>query len=158
MSDSGPFKRLGIWAKLGVVGSIASIVGLLLAWRAPAPQSSSATTSQNGIVGGDQVGRDKIEINPRLRIVEKRVLDNEGSPTLVLKNPGDGKQPLTVAMMKNNQLGVAPVGTEVRVLGEERTTAVPFLTLTKVELLSSDLKGVTGWVSRNTIRIVREPE
>lgn len=97
------------------------------------------------VIGGDVV------INPLPPVRKRNVLDNDGSPTLVLKQLGD--DPLDSVIELDNHLGLAAVGTEVRVLDEKKAVN-PFLVFRKVEILAGDLKGKTGWVSQNCIRLV----
>lgn len=82
------------------------------------------------------------------------ILDNQGSPTLVLKSFPEDRDFMKYALKPENQIGLAEVGAEVNVI-EERETKLPFMKASKVLFLSGRLKNQTGWVSSNTLRLVQ---
>jgi hypothetical protein len=101
--------------------------------------------NQGPVIGGD------VNINPLPPIRKRQVLNNDGSPTLVLKQLGD--DPLSSAAETANHLAVVAAGTEVRVLNELKAVN-PLVVFSKVEILDGDHKGKTGWVSQNCIQTV----
>ncbi len=121
-----------------------------------APPSPQQITGNNNVqIQSIKNARDVI-INARPKIVRKHVLDNAGSATLMLKEIKNKGNPLLDALDPSNQWGGVAAGTEVRIVEdtEEIKTPNPAIRFRKVEILEGDLKGKTGWVSSNVIRIV----
>ncbi len=109
--------------------------------------------NSGAVVGPNNRG--PVIVNPPPKMRKKQILNNAGGPTLVLKQLGNN--PLSEAVDLDNHLAILPVGTEVRLLNEQKAVN-PFLVFRKIEILSGEYRGKTGWVSRNSIREVEARE
>src|SRR5690348_6858969 len=109
------YAQLSTIGKLGVWSSVAGIIGVLLVplgWLLEGGSVSGRANVATSQVEGDNnvvAGRDvTINRGPKYRSV--RVLDNDGSPTLVLKSFPEDRDFIRHAMKPANQTGLAEVG------------------------------------------------
>lgn len=100
-------------------------------------------------IAGNNMG--SVIVNPVRPLVEKTILNNDGSGTLVIKEDVDDL--LHAIPEPSNHIGTCPRGTEVRVLPGTKELN-PILKFKRVEILTGEFKGKIGWVSPNTIERV----
>jgi hypothetical protein len=154
------YRGLKMIEKIGFWGSVASIISLALVFLLPTETADSQGYPGNKVevrdstVRGDIFGGDKIVVQTKYR--DANILNNQGSPTLVIKSFPEDKNFIKHGTQQENFLGVAEVGTEVSVL-ETKETTLPLMKAKKILILSGDLKGETGWVSANTVGQAKLP-
>ena len=121
-------------------------------------QSQKIEGNDNVTVGPISGVGGNVVVNPPPKRVKRTVLNNEDSPTLILKTIHKDS-PLDSVADPENFLGTVAVGTEVKVIDDsEIPSGNPFLVFQEIEMLSGPLKGKRGWVSRNTIRTIETSE
>jgi len=145
------FQKVGFW------GSVASIISLALVFISPSQPAESQSNNSGISIIGNVGDRNSLTVVQQPKYRETTVLNNQGSSTLVLKSFPQDKNFMKHSIDEKNQLGIAAVGTEVKVL-EKRATNLAAMMAKKVKILSGDLEGETGWVSANAVREVKVPE
>ena len=145
------FQKVGFW------GSVASIISLALVFISPSQPAESQSNNSGISIIGNVGDRNSLTVVQQPKYRETTVLNNQGSSTLVLKSFPQDKNFMKHSIDEKNQLGIAAVGTEVKVL-EKRATNLAAMMAKKVKILSGDLEGETEWVSANAVREVKVPE
>ena len=151
------YRRFNMFQKVGFWGSVASIISLALVFISPSQPAESQSNNSGISIIGNVGDRNSLTVVQQPKYRETTVLNNQGSSTLVLKSFPQDKNFMKHSIDEKNQLGIAAVGTEVKVL-EKRATNLAAMMAKKVKILSGDLEGETGWVSANAVREVKVPE